>query len=176
MCTPALTMAAMGGGTAMSAVGAYNQANAQKSAYTYQSEVDQNNVTIANEQASQALNVGETQEQNQQLKTAQTFGAQRAAMAANGIDLSASGSAQDVLASTKFMGQRDALTIHDNALRQAWGYQVQAVNSQNSANFMKQAASNISPSSSAFTSLVSGGGQVASKWYDMNKQGINVLG
>lgn len=176
MCTPALTMAVMGGGTAMAAVGSYNQANAQKDAYGYQAQVDQNNVTIANEQRSQALNVGEREEQASDLKTAQTFGQQRAAMASNGVDLSASGSAQDILATTKYMGGVDALTIHDNALRQAWGYSVEATNAQNSANFMNTAAKNINPASSAFSSLVGGGAQVASKWYDYNKQGVDVLG
>lgn len=175
MCTPALSMAMMGAGAASSVVGAYNQANGQKNAYAYQATVDQNNVTIANEQASQALTVGAQEEQNQELKTAQTFGSQRAAMASNGIDLSASGSAQDVLATTKFMGQRDALTIHDNALRAAWGYSVQATNAQNSANFMKSAADNISPASAAFSSALGSGGQVASKWYDYNKSGQDVL-
>lgn len=171
MCSPETSLAMQGAGAVTSAIGSYNQAQGQKEAYNYQAQIDQQNVTIANEQSSQAILSGQTQEQTSDLKTAQTFGAQRAAMAANGVDISSSGSAIDVLSTTKYLGARDALTIHDNALRQAWGYQVQATTAQNSANFMKYAASNISPASGAFSSILGSSGQVAQKWYDLNKSG-----
>lgn len=171
MCGPESVLAIQGAGAGMSAIGAFNQAQGQKDAYNYQASIDEQNVLIAKEQASQALQVGQTEEQSANLKTAQTFGSQRAAMASNGIDISSSGSAIDVLSTTKYLGARDALTIHDNALRAAWGYNVQATTAQNSANFMKYAAKSISPAKSAFGSLLGGAGQVANKWYDLNKAG-----
>lgn len=172
MCDPAsLSLAVMGAGAASSAIGSYNQAKGQKQAYNYQAAIDQQNVTIAKAQSSQALLVGQNEEQTQQLKNAQMFSTQRAAMASNGIDISQSGSAIDVLSSTKYLGTRDALTIHDSALRQAWGYDVQANTAQNSANFMSQAAKNISPVSAAFSSVLGSAGSVAQKWYSMDSVG-----
>lgn len=161
----------MAGGTGFSAVGAYNQAQGQKDAYNYQASVSQSNVTIAQEQARQAILSGQQDEQTQQLKNAQTFSSQRTAMAANGIDIASSGSAIDVLASTKYLGQRDVLTIHDNALRQAWGHGVEATNYQNETDFYKYAAKQTSPAKATLAPLLGGASQVASKWYDLKKAG-----
>jgi hypothetical protein len=119
-------------GIGFSMVSAYKQAQAQKALMRYQAKIAENNAQIARWQAGQATLVGQNEEQTSRLRTAQMFSAQRASMAANGIDLG-EGSATDVLASTKYMGERDALTIRDNAARKAWGYNLQAQNYTNDA-------------------------------------------
>ena len=65
------------------------------------------------------------------------------------------------------MGNRDALTIHDNALRTAWGYTTQS-------NMDKSAASAIDPGMSAMTSLIGSAGTVSSSWNTWQKAGGTV--
>lgn len=150
-------MAIQGAGAGMAATGAYAQAMAQKTALNNQAQ-------IATWQAQQALQVGAAQTQTSELKTAELQGQQRAQLAANGVDLG-SGGATDILAGTKYMGIRDALTISDNATRTAWGYNSQAT--------MDRAfADNVHPGLSAMSSLIGGASQVAGSWYQMKKQGV----
>ena len=120
---PALQVAGM----AVSAVGAYNSSKANKSAYEAQAQVNQNNAIIAQWQAQDALTRGARAVTASRMRNVQLKGDQRAAMAANGVDLSV-GSAQRVLNSTDYIGQLDASTILDNAAREAWGYRTQASN------------------------------------------------
>lgn len=131
--------AAQFGGMGMSAGGAYKSALSQKIA-------DKTNAMLATEQASQTIDAGQVKVEASKLHTAQLFGAQRAALAANGVDLG-QGSATDVLTSTQVIGDKDAATIMDNALREAWGYQTQAAQ-------YKQAAAQINPWTSAIGSLL----------------------
>lgn len=146
--------ALMMGSAVMSATGAYGQADAQKKAMQYDSQVAANNAILANQQASIAIQNGQTQEGNQRLKTGQAVGAQRAALAANGIDLG-EGSAQDILSTTQYIGERDALTVRDNALREAWGYKTQAQNYTDASKAKQATADSISPGFAAATSLLS---------------------
>lgn len=150
-------------GTALSTTGAYSAAQSQRSALTYQASVSRSNAALVASQASDALNQGAAQEQNSDLRTAQLYSSQRANMAANGVDLG-SGSANDVLTTTAYMGGKDAAQIHTNALLQAWGYQTQATNLLDDANRQSSAASAISPFLQAGTSLLTGASSVAKNW------------
>lgn len=151
-------------GAGMSAMGAYNQASAQKATLGYEAAVAQNNATVSDYQAQQALLIGAQQEQQSRLQTAQMFGTQRASMAANGIDLG-QGTATDILTTTKHMGEVDALTIRDNAARQAWAAKVQAQNYLNNAAADRASASAINPTIAGLTSLIGGATGVAKSWY-----------
>ena len=66
------------------------------------------------------------------------------AFGANGID-STSGSAQNLLATTKVLGAQDVNTIQSNAAMTAWGYSVQGMNNQSSSILDKWKADNINP-------------------------------
>lgn len=136
-------------GAGVSATGAYNMAAAQRAAL-------QNQGQIASWQATQAQVVGDQQAAASGMHTEQVLGQQAAGLAANGVTLN-SGSAVDLMASTKFMGLRDQMTIRDNALRTAWAYQTEA-------NVDKTMAGNISPDMSAASSLLGGASQVAGTW------------
>lgn len=166
--------AAQGAGTVVSAVGSYNQARGQQNALDYESAVASNNAKIADYQAQLAIQNGQTQEENQRLKTAAMFGTQRAGLAANGVDLG-SGSANEVLATTSMMGERDALTIRDNAARQAWAYRNQAAGYLAESQADSGAAKAISPAFSAAGSLLTGAANVASGWYRYNRS-VNGIG
>lgn len=151
----AIGMQAMGG--VAGAIGAYDSTSARKNMLS----LDAN---IADMQATQALNAGQAQEENSRLQTGALFGKQRAQLAANGVQLG-SGSALDVLSGTKLIGDIDATTIHNNALRAAWGYQTQA-------SIDRFASNQVSPSTSAFSTLLGSAGSVANSWYRYN-QGMN---
>lgn len=143
-------------GALSSVVGSYYSAKSQKSSLGLQADLEEY-------QAQNALVQGEREEQKVRMSTAQLKSSQRASMAANGVDL-AQGSAAQVLTSTDYMGEIDAQTVRSNALKQAFGYRVDAR--------MKRAqADSISPGMAAFTTLLGSGGQVASSWYALSKAG-----
>lgn len=146
---------AVAGGAGMSAMGAQNKAQAQQ-------DMLNSEANIADMQARQAILNGQNAEQSSMLKTGAVLGAQRAQLGANGVDLG-SGSATDVLASTKYLGVRDAMTIHDNALRTAWSYNTQAA-------MDRAGASNINPGMAGFSSALGSAGTVATSWYANKKQ------
>ncbi len=153
-------MALQGVGVGMTALGSYDQASQQQGALSYESQVFNNNAVLTGYQASVAKQVGAQQLQTTQLNTANLYGAQRASMAANGVDLG-SGSANDVLTSTKMLGNIDALTVQDNTNRQVWSLNNQATNYRNEAAMYASAAGNINPGLRGFTSLLSGAGTFA---------------
>lgn len=138
---------------------ASQQADAQKKALNYQAQVEANNAKIAAWQRSDALQRGEIDAQQAMEKQAQALGSQRAALAANGLDVTDSGSALDLLASTKFLGEQDVNTIQSNAARQAWGYDIEGMNHQASSTLDKWKADSISPTGTGlmtgFSSLLS---------------------
>lgn len=108
---------------------AQNNAIAQKQAAEYQAAVTQNNAIaqdnnakLALRQAEDALRRGQDEELALRQRVAQTRGTQTAALAARGIDVS-SGSALGLISDTEYLGEIDALTIRDNAAREAWGHQ-----------------------------------------------------
>jgi len=156
-------MGASAAGTIMSAGAAYNQAQAQRAGLQYNAAVARENAALAGGQASDAIRNGQVAEGVQDLKTGQMLGTQRAAMAANGVDLG-EGSANDVLTTTKYMGERDALQIHDNAMMQAWGYRTQQQSFLTDATREEAEASTISPWMAAGTSLLTGATRVAASW------------
>lgn len=122
----AATAATLASG-AIGAYGAIQSGQAQKKQARYQSAVERNNATIAGWQAEDATQRGQIEEQRQRLATARLRGAQRAGMAANGIEID-SGSPLDVLMDTASLGELDALTIRSNAEREAYGFRSQQGN------------------------------------------------
>ena len=158
------------GGAATSAVGSYFSAGAQKAALQGQAALADTNARIAEIGAQSTLNQGQQQVANLTLKAGQLKGSQRAAMAANGIDLG-EGNAAEVQASTDIMKEIDSNTLTANAVRSAWGYRTQAVNFQNDALMKRAGASSIDPGMAAAGSLLGSAGSVAGSWYSLNKSG-----
>lgn len=151
-------------GAITSTAGAYNKSKSDKAAYEYQAAVNRNNSTMAEWNARDAITRGQKAEQQQRLKTAALKSTQRASFAARGMALD-EGSPLAILDDTAFMGEQDALTLRDNAARDAWGYRVQAGNYASDAGMLSTRADAESPLKAGASSLLSNAGAVASSWY-----------
>lgn len=139
-----LTTALMIGSTLLGTAGAIQQGQAQAASARYNANVATMNAQMADRAAKDALERGKLEEQKQRQKTAQLMGAQTAAMAANGVDLSF-GSPLDTLIDTATLGELDALTIRTNANREERDIR------QQGANYRGQAAMQRSAAGSALT-------------------------
>lgn len=158
------------GGAATSAVGGYYAARSQKSALKHQASMAQINARIAELGAESAMEQGKQQVAALTMQAGQLKGKQRAALAANGVDLG-QGSAAELQASTEIMKQIDMATARGNALRTAWGHRMQATNMRGEAAMAKASAGTINPFATGATSLLGGASSVASSWYWMNQAG-----
>ncbi len=155
-------------GMVSGALGSYFSASAQKSLLSAQAELADINARVAESQARVELMTGQRREQASRLSTAALKGSQRAAMAANGVDLGV-GSAAELQATTDLVGEVDAATIHEGAVRSAWGYRTQATNSANDAVMRRGTAGGISPGTAAMSSLLGSAGTVAQGWYRLKR-------
>lgn len=166
----ATSLALMAAGAASNTIGSYFTARGQQTALRYQADIADTNARLSELSAQSELLRGQREEQASRLRTAQLKSTQRAALAANGIDLG-QGSAAEILTSTDFMGEVDANTIAANAVRQAWGYRTQGMNFQNEALMKRSTAGAINPGMTAATTLLGEAGRVATSWYTMDKLG-----
>lgn len=164
------SLAGQAGGAAASAVGSYFSAATQRAALKGQAAVADVNARIAELGAQSALLQGQQQVGALTLKAGQLKSNQRAAMAANGIDLGV-GTAVELQASTDIMKEIDADMLTANAVRNAWGYRAQAANFQNEAQAKRAVADAIKPGGAAVSSLLGSAGSVAASWYVLNKAG-----
>lgn len=126
----ALTAIAVGSAVAGGGLGLYGsakQAHAMRKQGDYQKDMYDFNSKIANVQAKDAIYRGDKEAKQYVAKAQQAVGTQRATLAAQGVDVS-SGSALDIQEETAGQGALGALTIRNNAWREAWGYKVQSEN------------------------------------------------
>lgn len=124
MCSPVAFLAAS---ALFTGFGAIQQASAARQQGEYEAAVANNNAKVAQQQAENERQIGNIEEEQHRRRVRQALGAQRAALAANGIDTT-SGTALDLQTETAQFGEEDALTIRANAARKAWGYEVEAGN------------------------------------------------
>jgi hypothetical protein len=110
-------MSALSGGIAQS-----QASRAQGDISRAQSEM---NARVAEMQAKDAVKRGEREAMAHKQKVKQMIGSQRAAYAAQGIDL-ASDTAVGVVGDTAYYGEQDINTIKNNAYLEAFGYKQQA--------------------------------------------------
>lgn len=146
------------------AMSARTQAQGQKNLLGYEAQVAGNQAAIAGYQAEVAQQVGANREQDSRLQTAQQFGTERAHLVANGVDLG-QGSATDMLASTEYMGERNAMMIRDDSNRQVWNdHNQQAMYLADQKARLAQADA-INPDMAAFGSLLGSASSFAmSQW------------
>lgn len=156
------------GGALSSMVSSYYAAQSQRSALRFQADMQEINARISEGAAQSALNQGQRQIGQLTLQAGQLKSRQRAAMAANGIDLG-EGNAAEVQASTDIMKEIDVNQINLNAVLQANGLRTQSVNQGNAAILSRGMASGISPVGSVVSSLLGSAGSVASSWYQYSK-------
>jgi len=142
---------------ATSAMGQYRQAGAITEQGQYAAQAALQNATLAKAQATDATTRGAYAESLQRQGTRQLIGSQRAALAAQGVDIG-SGTALDVQSSTAYLGELDALMVRNNAAREAWGYQVEAGGYTQQAQMAKAQAENTAAGmrGQAFNTLLTG--------------------
>ncbi len=119
MCWMALIPVAIG------LVGSMMQAKGQTQNADFQSGMMKQNATFKNQTADETVIAGNTSADWQRVRTGQAIGTQRSVQAANGIDVN-SGSSAQLQDDTAMIGELDALTIQNNAAREAYGYRIQA--------------------------------------------------
>jgi hypothetical protein len=150
----ALAAAAVG---ATAAVGsAYTSAEAAKAQGAYQKRQAELNAGMGEFQAEEAIRRGDEDAKAMGKKTKQVIGSQRAALAAQGIEVD-SGTAAEIQADTAAIGAVDAQTIKNNAWREAWGFRAQATVTRGQGNMALMAANN-----QAKSTLITGGLQALS--------------
>lgn len=156
-------------GMANSAIGSYYAAGSKASSLSFQADMNNLNSQLAERQAQNALLQGERQIGQTSMKYGQLKGSQRAAMAANGVDLG-TGSAAEVQASTDIAKEIDMNTIAANAARSAWGFRTQSVNYNNQALIERATGNSISPAGYGFSSILGSSGNVAASWYRYSRE------
>ena len=155
-------------GTVLQVRGQQQQAAAAAASSRYQAQVAENNRITAERQAADTIERGQTEEQRSRQQTRQLQGRQVAALAASGVDTQ-SGSALDIIGDTAALGEIDALTIRDNAAREAHGQLVQAQNFGAQGQLLRQEASN-QDSFSPVGTLLTGVGGIADRWWSYRRQ------
>lgn len=112
----------------------------------------------ARTKARQARKKGEQEVRTAGIRTGRLYGAQRAAFAANGLDIAGSDTVRQVLADTAEEGVREAVVLRDNSAAEAAGYRNEATSE--------------SPFLSALGTGLGAAGTVAGKWYKYSKAGV----
>lgn len=159
-----IAMLFQGVGAGLSAGTAYNNSEATQAALNAQAQINRNNAVVAGYQAADSERRGAIAASNVRIKARQLKGAQRARLAASGVDLG-TGNAADILTDTDYFGEVDAATTLDNAAREAWGYRTQAQNFQSESDLLRSRAKAEKPWLAAGTSLLSSATRMAPGWY-----------
>lgn len=96
------------------------------------------NARQADQAAADAILKGERQVDDIRRKTKQIIGEQRAAFAAQGVEIN-DGSAAEVQEDTQYWGVMDELTATNNAFLESYGYKMQALNLRTQAEMTRAA-------------------------------------
>ena len=131
MCVSATMAAISFAGTAISAVGAYQQqqaaANSARNQATYAAGVARNNAIIAGQNAADIRDRGAVAEADHRQRINQSKGSAKAVQASNGflVDDTADSTNVQLVADLAEAGELDILRIHDNTEREARRAQIQ---------------------------------------------------
>lgn len=145
---------------------AYAQGEAAEADERYKAAVNRNNAIIYDRKVADAKRIGKIEGEKQRVATRKNIGTQRALLAASGQDVG-DGSAALLVEDTAAVGELDALTIENNYLRQAYGYEVEATNLRSNAKYRDFRAHNAKAQGRAdtFGSLLTLGTVVADNWF-----------
>lgn len=114
---------------------------ATKRAAESQARLAEYNAGVSDILAKDAVDRGEEEAQQIGKEVERVVGSQRAGFAANNIDVGF-GTAVDLAADTAWTGELDALQARTNAMREAWGYQVEATDLRTRAGIVRQEGAN----------------------------------
>lgn len=143
-----------------------NQANAKAS--DYQAAIYKQNAEIANQNAVTERQSGIDESRRIKLKTLSNIASQKTAMAASGLDLN-EGTALDLIDTTKYVGELDALTTIKNYDSRARAFESDAQNYLSQSGLSSMSAGNYRNSSwmSGLGTTLTGLGQVKGSWYNL---------
>lgn len=177
MCDP-ITITTIAG-TALTAYGQFQQGQATKAANEFQAEIYNRNAQIANQNAANERQLGLEEARKIRLQTRAKIGQQKAAMAANGIDIY-QGTPVDLTADTASMGELDALTSMYNSEMRAINYENKSGDFSSSATMSRMSGRNafISGGLNALGTGISGLGEaytgyrVSGRWSGYGNTGL----
>jgi len=136
-------------------VGIGTKAFAEHQSGSYQKKIAEFNAEIANEQADNAIERGRRQEFTLRQDYAQLQGKQRAIMAAQGLNLEED-TALNIQMDARRQEEIDILTLRNNAMMEAWGYQVNAYDYTQRGEYASKAGN-----MAAFTTVLTGAADYA---------------
>lgn len=166
----ALSSILFGTNTVLNAAGTYAQTQALRDQAGFQRRALEQNAALSRARAQDALDRGYEAEVAHRRSVRRLQGSQRAAMGAQGLDLSR-GTPLDVVSETGALGALDALTIRNNARREALGYQQEAGNYDIQRELARSTARNRIGST-----ILTGGMQAVRDWgsaYDLSTRDPN---
>jgi len=138
-----LLLASVGFGVAKIVSGSISEASAVQAQTEFQTDRLITQERLEDLKAESAITRGRDAEAEQKIKVKLLIGRQRARLSAQGIEID-SGSALDIQLETAEFGAADALTIRNNAFREATGHRIQAIDFRNQAQFAKLSGQNVS--------------------------------
>jgi len=124
MCNPVMAGVVIAG-AAINAYASAEEASAANQALEYNADILEYNAQVAGIKAEKAEEQGAVAESRFRKELSQAIGAQRAGYASAGVTVD-QGTAGDIVAETRMVGEEDALTIRYNAALQAFDYRTQA--------------------------------------------------
>ena len=165
------------GSTALNVYGQYQAGQSAKRQAEYEASIMEIQAGYSEQQAEDAIAIGDEQESRHRAAVRQLIGSQRASMAASGIDIS-SGSALDLQLEAASMGELDATTIRNNARRQAWGFTVEASDLRNRAKMTRAGgrAAARAYNNQAVTTALGGAADLAGLFYRSSNTGTRSNG
>lgn len=121
--------------------GGVSQSRAINAMGDYQKSIFDTNARFSELRAEDAIKRGDKEAQNVQKQAKRLIGSQRATLAAQGIELD-EGTALQIQEDTAELGAADAMTVRNNAWREAWGFRAQALDFRSQGKMAKLGARN----------------------------------
>tara|TARA_R110000796_G_scaffold231390_1_gene349273 strand:+ start:495 stop:1190 length:696 start_codon:yes stop_codon:yes gene_type:complete len=158
-------------GAGISGVGMLQQGQAAQKQAAYQAAIEKNNAVIAEQKATRSRLIGEQDRVARLLLTGQQTGQIDVALAANGVEVG-TGTAFALKQDAKIAGLEDSRMIAHNAEVTALSFEAEAGsrNAQASLTLLAGQSQQRASTTGAFSTLLSGAGSVANKWYGFNRQ------
>lgn len=162
---------AEGANALFSAFSSYAGAKSERAAYDYQAAIADNNASLAERAAADAVDRGATESAAVRKQGRAVKGAQRAALATGNVD-QGFGSALDILTETDIATDVDANTAEANASKEAYALRVRGANYRGDAQMLRMRARATSPLLAGASALLDGVSTVADRWYTMSEKGM----
>lgn len=159
MCSPSLAIAgASVAGAGISAAGQYQ-------ASKFNAQMAERQAALQEKAAQDVIERGDEQADRQREQTGRLIGEQRATIGASGVEMD-SGSPLRLQTDSRYQGELDALTIEENARREAMGLSRGAQQSRMESEFTRRRGQ-----IGAGSTLLTGGAQAGSNYMQLNALG-----